>query len=140
MLTQVRMPSLDATMEEGVIVSWRVREGDRIDVGDLLVDIESDKSVFEYECPCAGIVRRIVVEEGQTCPVQATIVLIGDGDEDLPDEHLTEGSAQGERPRASATAAPAAGESPSTSKATATAGPRISPRARKHAKELGVVF
>ena len=62
MLTRIGMPSLSATMEEGMIVSWRVKEGERIPAGGILAEIESDKSVFEYECPCAGVVRKLLVQ------------------------------------------------------------------------------
>ena len=89
MLTRVTMPSLSATMEEGVIVSWRVKEGSRIKSGGILAEIESDKSVFEYECPCEGVVRKLLVQEGQTCPIQATIAIIGEENEEIPGEWLT---------------------------------------------------
>ena len=88
MLTRVTMPSLSATMEEGMIVSWRVKEGHRIQTGGILAEIESDKSVFEYECPCEGVVRKVLVQEGQTCPVQATIAIIGEENEEIPAEWL----------------------------------------------------
>ena len=88
MLTRVAMPSLSATMEEGMIVSWRVKEGHRIRTGGILAEIESDKSVFEYECPCEGVVRKLLVPEGQACPVQATIAVIGDENEAIPAEWL----------------------------------------------------
>jgi len=134
MLTRVAMPSLSATMEEGVIVSWRVKEGDRIRAGGILAEIESDKSVFEYECPCEGVVRKVLVQEGQTCPVQATIAVIGEENEEIPAEWLAP-------PAAKATAGPS--PVPSTAAPERREpGPKgrisISPRARKLAKELGV--
>jgi len=134
MLTRITMPSLSATMEEGVIVAWRVKEGNRIQTGGILAEIESDKSVFEYECPCEGVVRKVLVQEGQTCPVQATIAIIGDEHEEIPAEWLASQAiqARAEPAVAPSTAAPEQRES----------GPKgrisISPRARKLAKELGV--
>ena len=135
MLTRVTMPSLSATMEEGAIVSWRVKEGDRIQAGGILAEIESDKSVFEFECPCEGVIRKILVPQGQTCPVQATIAIIGEENEEIPAEWLAPAAAK-PRPRPCRLAPTAAAPEQRDS------GPKgrvsISPRARKLAKELGV--
>ena len=130
-------------MEEGTIVSWRVKEGERIEAGGILAEIESDKSVFEYECPCAGVVRKLLVPAGQSCPVQATIAVIGEENEAIPAEWLS--------PQTGKTAAVAAAAAQSASPARVPASPaasqpgsaskdrvRISPRARKLAEELGV--
>jgi pyruvate dehydrogenase E2 component (dihydrolipoamide acetyltransferase) len=132
------MPSLSATMEEGTIVSWRVKEGDRINTGGILAEIESDKSVFEYECPCEGVVRKLLVPEGQSCPVQATIAVVGDEKETIPAEWLSPAAAVG-----AAALSPSPAASPSAPSAHQPASPskdrvRISPRARKLAEELGV--
>ena len=134
MLTQVTMPSLSATMEEGTIVSWRVKEGDRIQAGGILAEIESDKSVFEYECPCEGIVRKVLVPEGQTCPIQATIAIIGEENEDIPADWLVPLAVdvKAEPSHASSTTTPERRESGPKNRVS------ISPRARKRAKELGV--
>ena len=129
------MPSLSATMEEGVIVAWRVKEGDRIQAGGILAEIESDKSVFEYECPCEGVVRKLLVPEGQTCPVQATIAIIGKENEEIPAEWLAAPQAIQAKAEPSPTPSTMAAEQRES-------GPKgrisISPRARKLAKELGV--
>ena len=110
MLTRVAMPSLSATMEEGMIVSWRVKEGDRIRTGGILAEIESDKSVFEYECPCEGVVRKLLVPEGQTCPVQATIAIIGEENEEIPAEWLARPGGPKRRPSLPPRPRPAAPE------------------------------
>ena len=94
MLTRVTMPSLSATMEEGVLVSWRVKEGHQIKAGEILAEIESDKSVFEYECPCGGVIRKLLVQNGQTCPIQETIAIIGEENEEIPAEWLASPTAQ----------------------------------------------
>ena len=134
MVTRITMPSLSATMEEGMIVSWRVKEGDRIQTGGILAEIESDKSVFEYECPCEGVVRKVLVQEGQTCPVQATIAIIGEENEEVPAEWLALPTVQAkaEPSPSPGTAAPKQQESGAKGRIS------ISPRARKRAKELGV--
>jgi pyruvate dehydrogenase E2 component (dihydrolipoamide acetyltransferase) len=132
MLNEIRIPSMGATMEEGKIVVWRVKEGDRVKPGDVLLEIETDKSVFEVESPCGGVVRRILVPEGETKPVQTLIALVGDPTDDLP--ALTPAQAS---PRAD----PGAPVPPPTAEPRA-AGPvndvKISPRARKLAEQLGV--
>jgi pyruvate dehydrogenase E2 component (dihydrolipoamide acetyltransferase) len=139
MLTRVTMPSLGAMMEEGTIISWRVKEGDRIRTGGILAEIESDKSVFEYECPCEGVVRKFLVQEGQTCPVQATIAIIGEENEEIPAEWLAATTAQTQ-----AEPSPVASASAPQQREQREAEPKgrisISPRARKLAKELGVDF
>jgi pyruvate dehydrogenase E2 component (dihydrolipoamide acetyltransferase) len=137
MLTRVAMPSLGAMMEEGTIISWRVKEGDRIRTGGILAEIESDKSVFEYECPCEGVVRKLLVQEGQTCPVQATIAIIGEENEEIPSEWLaaTAVQTQAEPSPVPSTSAPQQREQP---EAQPKGRISISPRARKLAKELGV--
>ena len=94
MLTRVTMPSLSATMEEGVLVSWRVEEGHQIKAGEILAEIESDKSVFEYECPCGGVIRKLLVQNGQTCPIQETIAIIGEENEEIPADWLASPTAQ----------------------------------------------
>jgi len=122
-------------MEEGMIVCWRVKPGDRIQAGDILADIESDKSIFEYESPCGGVVRKILVQSRQTCPVQAMIAIIGDENEEIPAEWLAPQEVKtktGPSPAAPNTPAPDQRESGPKNRVS------ISPRARKLAKELGV--
>ena len=122
------MPSLSATMEEGVIVSWRVKEGHRIKAGGILAEIESDKSVFEYECPCEGVIRKLLVQNGQTCPIQETIAIIGEENEEIPAEWLAsrDGPSQGR----SSSPAPvkAAPEQPKSAAPRATSAYRPGPQ------------
>jgi pyruvate dehydrogenase E2 component (dihydrolipoyllysine-residue acetyltransferase) len=66
------------TMDEGEIVAWRKREGDRVSAGEILFEVESDKATLEVEAPAAGFVRRILVNEGVTVPVTTVVALIAD--------------------------------------------------------------
>lgn len=137
MLYQIKMPSMGATMEEGVIVSWRVKEGDQVNVGDTIADIESDKSMFEYESPSGGVVRKIIAKQGQTCPVQSLIAIIGDVDEEIPADWLTPAASQASVETPSV-AAPAPAQSGVAAMPKAKGRTKASPRARKMAKQLGV--
>ena len=139
MITEVILPKLGQTMEDGVIVEWVKKEGDPIQRGEVLFTVESDKAVLEVEATARGFLRKILVPEGERVPVLTPVALITrEADEDI--------SAYG---APEATAAPAAAEpAPEPAAAArAEAGPvaerptgRIfaSPRARKTAREQGV--
>jgi pyruvate dehydrogenase E2 component (dihydrolipoamide acetyltransferase) len=84
MITEVIMPKLGQTMEEGAIVEWVKKENDQVKRGDLLFTVESDKAVLEVEATARGILRKILVPEGQTVPVLAVVALITrQADEDI---------------------------------------------------------
>ncbi|GGQ06697.1 hypothetical protein GCM10010187_23500 [Actinomadura coerulea] len=70
------MPRLSDTMEEGVISSWQKQPGDEVAVGDVIVDIETDKAVMEYEAYEAGVLEKILVAEGETAAIGAPIAVI----------------------------------------------------------------
>ena len=73
------MPRLSDTMEEGAISTWRKHPGDTVAVGDVLVEIETDKAVMEYEAYQAGVLSKILVDEGQVAEIGSAIALIDDG-------------------------------------------------------------
>jgi pyruvate dehydrogenase E2 component (dihydrolipoamide acetyltransferase) len=73
------MPRLSDTMTEGAISTWHKHPGDAVAVGDVLVEIETDKAVMEYEAYQAGTLREILTDEGQTVDIGTTIALIDDG-------------------------------------------------------------
>ncbi|KAB2354553.1 biotin/lipoyl-containing protein, partial [Actinomadura montaniterrae] len=75
-MTEILMPRLSDTMEEGVISSWQKQPGDEVAVGDVLVDIETDKAVMEYEAYEAGVLEKILVGEGETAAIGAPIAVI----------------------------------------------------------------
>jgi pyruvate dehydrogenase E2 component (dihydrolipoyllysine-residue acetyltransferase) len=96
---EIKMPRLSDTMEEGAISTWRKHPGDTVAVGDVLVEIETDKAVMEYEAYQAGVLSKILVDEGQVVGIGAAIALIDDGT----------GAGAGEQaPAAPATSVPAA--------------------------------
>src|SRR6201987_144600 len=73
------MPRLSDTMEEGAISTWRKQPGDAVAIGDILVEIETDKAVMEYEAYQAGTLAEILVPEGQNADIGAPIALLDDG-------------------------------------------------------------
>jgi pyruvate dehydrogenase E2 component (dihydrolipoamide acetyltransferase) len=78
------MPKMGDTMEEGKILRWIKHEGDAIQKGDALAEIETEKVNIEAEAFAAGVLRKIVAQEGETIAVGAPIALIGKADEPLP--------------------------------------------------------
>jgi pyruvate dehydrogenase E2 component (dihydrolipoamide acetyltransferase) len=76
---EIKMPRLSDTMEEGAVSTWRKQPGDTVAVGDVLVEIETDKAVMEYEAYQAGTLAEILVPEGQNADIGAPIALLDDG-------------------------------------------------------------
>ena len=83
MATQIVMPKMSETMEEGVVVKWLKREGDRVATGDALAEIETDKAVLELEATTPGVLRQIVAQEDSKVPVGQLIAVIAAADEDI---------------------------------------------------------
>ena len=78
-MTEIVMPRLSDSMEEGTIVRWLKADGDRVQHGDELVEIETDKATMPYESDAEGVLR-ILVEEGRTLPVGEVIATVGEAD------------------------------------------------------------
>jgi pyruvate dehydrogenase E2 component (dihydrolipoamide acetyltransferase) len=76
---EIKMPRLSDTMEEGAIATWHKHPGDAVAVGDVLVEIETDKAVMEYEAYQAGTLAEILVPEGQNADIGTPIALLDDG-------------------------------------------------------------
>ncbi|MDA9311469.1 2-oxo acid dehydrogenase subunit E2 [Polaribacter sp.] len=83
MATIVNMPRLSDTMEEGVVAKWLKSVGDKIEEGDILAEIETDKATMEFESFHEGILLYIGVQEGETSPVDVLLAIIGDEGEDI---------------------------------------------------------
>jgi pyruvate dehydrogenase E2 component (dihydrolipoamide acetyltransferase) len=64
MPTEILMPALSPTMEEGTLAKWLVKEGDTVSAGDLLAEIETDKATMEFEAVDEGVIGKILVAEG----------------------------------------------------------------------------
>ena len=99
MPTELKMPALSPTMEEGTLAKWLVKEGDVVKSGDLLAEIETDKAMMEFEAVDEGTISKILVAEGTDgVKVGAVIALIaGEGDSiPSPLEGASALSAEGE--------------------------------------------
>ncbi len=79
----ILMPEAGNTMEEGTILTWHLGEGDRVSLGDILCEIETDKATIEYESPFAGRLAKIVAVEGDTIEVKQPIAYFAESNSDL---------------------------------------------------------
>jgi pyruvate dehydrogenase E2 component (dihydrolipoamide acetyltransferase) len=79
------MPKLGLTMKEGTIEKWLKQEGDRVEKGEPLVEIITEKLNFQYESPASGILRKILHPEGKVVPVTTPIAIIAEEGEALPE-------------------------------------------------------
>ncbi|MFL6229168.1 MAG: pyruvate dehydrogenase complex dihydrolipoamide acetyltransferase [Pyrinomonadaceae bacterium] len=83
MATQVVMPKLSPTMEEGQLARWLKKEGDKVTVGEPIAEIDTDKATMEAQALAEGVLRKILVAEGSTVPLGQIIAVIGEPDEDI---------------------------------------------------------
>ncbi|CAI8296025.1 MAG: Dihydrolipoyllysine-residue acetyltransferase component of pyruvate dehydrogenase complex [Polaribacter sp. SA4-10] len=83
MATIVNMPRLSDTMEEGVVAKWLKSVGDKIEEGDILAEIETDKATMEFESFHEGILLYIGVQDGESSPVDVLLAIIGEEGEDI---------------------------------------------------------
>ncbi len=158
MAEEITMPRLSDTMEEGTIARWHKEEGDALEAGDLLAEIETDKAIMEFEAPESGVLLKIVVPEGDSAPVGSPIAFIGEAGESVPEVKSAAPAAESAPapaapppaapvpaapPSPAPAPAPAAATPPSPAPAPAaatSAGGRIkaSPLARRIAAERGI--
>lgn len=132
------MPALEMAQETGKLLAWRKQEGDRVTKGEPLLEIETDKAVVEVEAPADGILAGIKAAAGADIPVGQTIAWIVAPGEATP----VEGASSAPAARAGShakTESSHAGATPASSSVQApTYSAKISPKARRLAKELGV--
>src|ERR1700754_5127686 len=103
-MSEILMPRLSDTMEEGVVAAWRKQVGEEVHAGDVLVEIGTDKAVMEHEAYEDGVLAEILVKEGDTAPIGAPIArLVGAG------EPLGESAPAASAPQPAAAPAPTAG-------------------------------
>ncbi len=164
MATQVVMPKLSPTMEEGQLARWLKKEGDKVTMGEPLAEVDTDKATMEMQALSNGVLRKILIKEGDSAPLGQPIAIIGEPDEDISE--LLKSSAEAKPVKAEAApqklpeseAAPAveardeeSAKPQATSSTdgdgrqpqpTATAGGRvlISPIAARMAAEAGIDF
>ncbi|WP_439131661.1 2-oxo acid dehydrogenase subunit E2 [Polaribacter sp.] len=95
MATVINMPRLSDTMEEGVVAKWLVKVGDKIEEGDILAEIETDKATMEFESFHEGTLLHIGIQEGETSPVDKLLAIIGEEGEDISE--LLNGDTESEK-------------------------------------------
>jgi pyruvate dehydrogenase E2 component (dihydrolipoamide acetyltransferase) len=134
MAFSVVMPALEMAQETGKLLAWRKKEGDRVSKGEPLLDIETDKAVVEVEAPADGILAGIRASEGSDIPVGQTIAWIVAPGETPP--VATETAAPSARAASHATTAPS--HPPVVAASASQSAVKISPKARRLAKELSV--
>src|ERR1700675_3397018 len=134
MAISIVMPALELTQQPDKLVAWRKKEGDRVAKGELLLEVETDKAVVEIESPAEGILAGIKARDGAVIPVGKTMAWI---------------VMQGEAPPADETPTPATSRStpattqqsqpvPASSAKAGESGAKISPKARRLAREHGI--
>src|SRR2546423_4177457 len=158
MATKVIMPKLSPTMEEGQISRWLKKEGDKVSMGEPLAEIDTDKATMEMQALATGVLRKILINEGQLAPLGQTIAVIGEPNEDIaallseapaaPPKAEPEQQKQGQeqpapapqQPKAAAAAAGSAGDGRQAQAATSSDSARfiVSPLAARMAAEAGL--
>jgi pyruvate dehydrogenase E2 component (dihydrolipoamide acetyltransferase) len=152
MATRIVMSKLSPTMEEGRILRWVKKEGDPVESGDVVVEVETDKATMEVEAMGSGVLRAILVQEDATVPTGTLLAVVAPPDEDI--SKLISGAAAGPAAADAAAAqeapAPVEAETRSTAAAMTTApvaepagdGGRLkaSPLARRMAQDSGIAL
>ena len=143
MATLINMPKLGQTMEEGTVLTWLKHPGERVSRGEPLVQIETDKVVCDIEASQSGLLHTVLAQEGEKIPVGNAIAVIA-----AEGETVNVATLLGTRPQSPGSVSPpplqerAAASTPSlqsrTAAATAPREIRISPAARKLAREHGI--
>ncbi|HEY9849917.1 MAG TPA: dihydrolipoamide acetyltransferase family protein [Leptolyngbyaceae cyanobacterium] len=147
MIHEVFMPALSSTMTEGKIVSWAKSPGDKVEKGETVVVVESDKADMDVESFYEGYLATIIVEAGDVAPVGAAIALLAETEAEIATAQQ-QGAAKSAPATATPAPAPAAAPAPQPVAATAASASNgssrsngrivASPRAKKLAKELKV--
>ncbi len=140
----ITMPRLSDTMTDGTVATWLKKEGDTVEEGDILAEIETDKATMEFESFHEGTLLYIGVKEGETAPVDSLLAIIGEKGTNIADfvasyktnsstEAITPTSKEEEKPVENKTAT-------TTQKTTSSSGGRIlaSPLAKKIAKDKNI--
>ncbi len=133
MISEILMPRLSETADTGTIAAWLVAPGDRVEKGQVVLHIETDKAIVETESPAAGTVLKVFFGEGETVQARTVLALLGEAGESLPaldPLHHVQTPQADQRPARQPEHAPV--------QRRASGGVNISPAAQRRAEELGV--
>src|ERR1700758_1844190 len=138
MAHSIVMPALEMAQETGKLLAWRKKEGEAIAKGEPLLDVETDKAVVEIEAPADGILAGVKAHAGAVIPVGQTIGwIVAPGETPPVDESAaTSGRRMDAAPAAASAAASAVAAAPAATAPAANL--RVSPKARRLAKEHGI--
>src|SRR5262245_2994173 len=131
----IGLPKLSPTMEEGVLVRWTKKEGDRVSPGDLVAEVETDKANMDFNIEDDGVLLKLLVKEGDTVKLGAPVAILGKSGEDVSALIAEAARQQPGAPAAASApkpaAAPAPGPAPAPPAAVAAApGPRAASATR----------
>ena len=135
MAISVVMPALEMAQETGKLVSWKKKAGEQVKKGEMLLEVETDKAVVEIEAAGDGILGGVTAKEGDVVPVGQTIAWLLKPGEQPP---TNVAAAQTGRKMDSAPAVAAGAAAPAAPEPVSSAGAKISPKARRLAREHGV--
>ena len=138
MMHEVIMPKLGLTMESGKIEKWHKKEGDKVKAGEVLFEVMTDKVTIEVESYDSGILRKILRAEGEEVPVTEVVAYIGEEDEEIPQAELE--LAAEDKKKVEVKKAEEAAEKVKEVSGISGEGVKISPLARKTAKEIGIDY
>jgi pyruvate dehydrogenase E2 component (dihydrolipoamide acetyltransferase) len=139
MAKYIIMPKLGFNMDEGTVVRWLKKEGDTVKEREEILEIETDKTIMPVEAPCPGILRKILVGEGETIAVALPIGIIAEEKEDI--QLLIEEAVRRLEKKDQPITSPKEEETNEKvvlAKTHSTLNKKVSPRAQRKAKELGV--
>ena len=131
-MTPIVLPKSGFSSEASTVIGWSVAEGDRVEEGQLLCEVETEKTTIEITAPASGLLRKILIHEGEKRPVGVTMGFIGEADEPIPEVEDTP-SITPETSQISTAPTPSA-----RPRRAATGRVRASPAARKLAAEHGI--
>ena len=136
MASEIIMPQMGYDMKEGKVVRWLKTEGDTVERGEIIAEIETDKAVVEMEAYSAGLLRSIITKEGNSVPVGSVIGYIGTADEVIPTPDATNSSSKAaNEPKIEMSEST---NSPAKETITPSSGVRASPIAKKLARDLKI--
>src|SRR5512133_623873 len=84
MAVEIYLPKMSDHMETGKIIRWLAKEGDQVEAGQVLLELETDKAVGEIEAPATGVLKSIRAADGEEVPVGETLAYIARADENVP--------------------------------------------------------
>ena len=141
MATEVVLPMLGITVEKGKILKWFKSEGDRVEKGESIFEVEAEKVTTEVESPASGILKKILIPENVEVPVLTLVGVITAEGEEVPEKYVTvkPGIIEPRKEAApEATVLPASSSVPETMVPEPPGSVRAVPAARKAAREYGI--